>query len=84
MIAFALALELALIVIDTIIGHRSHFNVSTVYDTVIWSTMAVMISTMWIATLIVSIMLWSSQSRDPARGLVVRFASPSSRSSAWP
>ena len=73
-IAVALAVELLLIIGDSIIGHRSHFNVSSVFDTVVWSAMATLISAMWIATLIVSIMLWSLRTGSAARRLVIRLA----------
>ena len=74
-VAVALIVELTLIVVDAAIGNRSHFNVSTVVDTIVWSTMAVMISAVWIATLIVSIMLWSVRIEDAARRIAVRAAS---------
>jgi hypothetical protein len=74
-IAFALAVELALIVFDTVIGHRSHFNVSTPYDTAVWSVMAASIVVLWIMTFVVSVLLWFTKKADPARTLAVRFGS---------
>ena len=73
-IAVALVIELLLIIVDSIIGNRSHFNVSSVVDTIVWSTMATLISAVWIATLVVSIMLWSIRQEDRARTLVTRLA----------
>lgn len=68
-----------LLVIETVIivglaaaGGTSHFNVSTPFNTVMWSIMAFSITALWLATFVVSIILFRNPFADPARTLAVR------------
>lgn len=70
-----LLLEQVTIVGDVIRGTTSHFNVSTPFDAALWTVMAGSISIVWIATLIVSALLFKNPVGDRARNLTIRAAS---------
>ena len=70
--AVLLVIELAIIVGLAASGGTSHFNVSTPFNTVMWSVMAFSITTLWLATFVVSIILFRNPFADPARTLAVR------------
>ena len=78
-IAVALAVELTIITGAAAAGTTSHFNVSTPFNTAMWSIMGVSISVLWAATLVVSIILLRNAlaiRRAPSRS----GSAPSSRS----
>lgn len=70
--AILLVIELAIIAGAAAFGFTSHFNVSTGFNTVLWSVMAFSISTLWVATLVVSIILFRNPLGDRARNLAIR------------
>lgn len=67
-----LAIELVIIVGAAAAGITSHFNVSTPLATVLWSVMAASISTLWVATFVVSVILFRNSLGHRARGLAIR------------
>ena len=67
-----LAIELVIIVGFAIAGETSHFNVSSPFHTAMWSVMAFSITALWVATFIVSIILFRNPFADAARTLAVR------------
>jgi hypothetical protein len=70
--AVLLLIELVIIVGAAATGTTSHFNVSTAFNTVLWSIMAFSITALWIATFVVSILLFRNRLGDPARTLAIR------------
>jgi hypothetical protein len=62
--AVACAIEVAAVFIQTIRGHRSHFNVSTPLDAAMWAIMAGSIMVLWIANLIGAILLMKERHAD--------------------
>lgn len=71
--AAVLAVELVAVTVDTVIGHRSHFNVSTPFDSMVWSIMGASIMVLWVSTFLVSALLFVNRLGDRARTLAVRF-----------
>ncbi|MDP3209669.1 MAG: hypothetical protein Q8M65_11005, partial [Rhodoglobus sp.] len=67
-----LAVELAIIFGASLFGVTSHFNVTTPLATTLWAIMAFSISVLWIATLVVSAILFRNRLGDAARGLAIR------------
>lgn len=74
-VAITLAIELVAVVYDTLAGQRSHFNVATTFDAIVWSTMGIAIVVLWLATFVLSVVLWFTRAEDRARGQAVRLAS---------
>ena len=70
--AVLLIVELVVITGASVFGVTSHFNVSTPLNTALWSIMAFSISALWIATLVVSIILFRNPLGDRARTLAIR------------
>jgi len=70
--AVLLVIEMVIIVGLAAAGGTSHFNVSTPFNTAMWSVMAFSITALWIATFVVSIILFRNPFADPARTLAVR------------
>ena len=70
--AVLLVIEMVIIAGLAAAGGTSHFNVSTPFNTVMWSIMAFSITALWIATFVVSIILLRNPFADPARTLAVR------------
>ena len=71
-IAGLLAIELVIITGAAVAGITSHFNVSTPLAAVLWSVMAASISTLWVATFVVSVILFRNSLGDRARSLAIR------------
>jgi hypothetical protein len=71
--AIFLAIELAIIVGAAAFGTTSHFNVSTSLSTALWAIMAFSIGALWIATFVVSALLFRNPLGDPARTLAIRW-----------
>ncbi|MDO7883320.1 hypothetical protein [Antiquaquibacter soli] len=67
-----LVVELVIIVGFAAAGETSHFNVTTPFHTAMWAVMAFSISTLWVATFVVSVILFRNPSADPARSIAVR------------
>ena len=70
--ASMLAIELAIIAGAAAFGITSHFNVSSPLNAAMWSTMAISITVLWVATFVVSIILFRNPLGDRARGLAIR------------
>ena len=70
--AILLLIELVIITGAAAAGITSHFNVSTPFNTVLWSIMAASIGTLWVATFVVSIILFRNPLGDRARTLAIR------------
>lgn len=70
--AILLLIELVIITGAAAAGITSHFNVSTPFNTVLWSIMAASIGTLWVATFMVSIILFRNSLGDRARTLAIR------------
>jgi hypothetical protein len=71
-IAFALVIEMAVIVGQVIRGRHSHFNVSTPLDATLWIVMGSTIGVLWLANVVVAVVLLSDRVADPALGWAVR------------
>jgi hypothetical protein len=67
-----LAVELVIIVGAALTGVTSHFNVSTAFNTALWSVMAFSIVVVWAMTALVAIALFRNALGDPARTLAIR------------
>ncbi len=70
--AVFLLIEQLIIVGDVVRGSTSHFNVSTPFNIAMWSVMAGSIGTVWVATLVVSAILFKNPVADRARNLAIR------------
>ena len=70
--AILLLIELVIITGAAAAGITSHFNVSTPFNTVLWAIMAASIGTLWVATFVVSIILFRNPLGDRARTLAIR------------
>jgi hypothetical protein len=70
--AVLLVIELAIIAGAAAFGITSHFNVSTPLNTALWSIMAGSIGTLWVATFVVSVILFRNPLGDRARTLAIR------------
>ena len=71
-IAITLFIELAIITGVAAAGTTSHFNVSSPLATTLWSIMGASIGVLWVATFVVSIILFRNRLGDPARTLAIR------------
>lgn len=70
--AILLVIELVIIAGAALFGITSHFNVATPVNIALWSIMAFSITTLWIATFLVSILLFRNPLGDQARTLAIR------------
>ncbi len=70
--ALLLVVEDVIIVSTQAAGITSHFNVSTPLSITLWAIMAGSIGTLWVATFVVSILLFRNPLGDPARALAIR------------
>jgi hypothetical protein len=64
--AVMLAIEMVVIIGAAAAGTTSHFNVSTPWHTVLWSTMGTAIVIVWVANLVVGVLLLRQQLPDRA------------------
>jgi len=69
--AVFLGLEMVILVGDVVRGTTSHFNVSTPLDATLWMVMAGAIAAVWVATLMVSAILFRNPGPDRARNLAI-------------
>jgi hypothetical protein len=74
-IAVTLIVELAIITLQIVRGHRSHFNNTNPLDETLWSIMGTAIMVLWLATLVAAVVLWFTPGRDGARTLAIRAGS---------
>lgn len=70
--AVALVVEIVIIVGAAAFGTASHFNVATPLNTTLWVVMAVSITIVWLASLVVGIAVVLNPGPDAARNLAVR------------
>jgi hypothetical protein len=70
--AVACTLEVAVVFLQTIRGHRSHFNVSTPSDTVMWTIMGTSILVLWVANLAGTVLLMRERHVDRPAMLALR------------
>ncbi len=73
--AFALGIEMVIIVAQALRGTTSHFNYTTPLDATLFSIMAGSIGVLWVASLVVAVVLFANPDPDPARALAVRAGS---------
>ncbi|MCC8249680.1 hypothetical protein [Saccharothrix luteola] len=71
-IALASAAEMAIIVGQVLRGARSHFNVGTPFDELLWDIMTYSILTLWIMHAVIAVTLLFTRFRDRATGLSIR------------
>lgn len=70
--AVALLIEIAVITWAAAAGTTSHFNITTPLNLTLWTTMAVSITVVWLATAAVGVTVALSPGPDAARNLAVR------------
>ncbi|MET9514053.1 hypothetical protein [Streptomyces sp. NPDC002994] len=71
-VALTGAIEMVIIVGQVIRGRRSHFNYETAFDGLLFNVMAVTIVTLWISSLVISILLFRSRPADRAAAWAMR------------
>lgn len=71
--ALGLVIEMILIAMQVVRGTTSHFNVSTPFDTAVWSVMGGSIVCVWTANLILGILLLRQRLPDPAFAASIRW-----------
>ena len=74
-IAVTLIVELAIITLQIVRGHQSHFNNTNPFDEALWSIMGPAIAVLWLATLVAAVVLWFTPGRDLARTTAIRAGS---------
>ena len=70
--AVLLGVEMVIIVGQALRTTTSHFNVGTTLDSAMFSVMGASIALVWVATLVISVVLFASPGPDPARNLAIR------------
>jgi hypothetical protein len=70
--AVFLAVEMVVIIGQALRYNTSHFNVSTPLDAALWSVMGSSIAVVWVATLVISVLLFANPGPDRARNLAIR------------
>ncbi len=71
--AVGLLVEMALIAMQVVRGTTSHFNVSTPFNSAVWSMMGGTIVCVWTANLLLGIVLLRQRFADPAFAWALRF-----------
>jgi hypothetical protein len=71
-VTVAAGVEMAVIVGQAAVGHRSHYNVDTPLSAALWSTMGVTIVVLWLATLAVALRFVREPGPDRAAATAVR------------
>jgi hypothetical protein len=71
--ALACAAEVGSVFLQTIRGHRSHFNVATPFDTAVWAIMGASIVVLWVANLLGAVLLMRERHADRPALWAVRF-----------
>lgn len=70
--AVLLGIEMIIIIGQTARGTTSHFNLSTGFDAAMWTVMGGSIAGVWVATLVITVMLFANPGPDAARNRAVR------------
>ncbi|GAA2397130.1 hypothetical protein GCM10010420_23680 [Streptomyces glaucosporus] len=71
-VAAASAVEMAVIVLQTVRGRRSHFNVETAFDQTLFGVMGATVVVLWSGTLVIALLLFRSLSAGRAAAWAVR------------
>jgi hypothetical protein len=71
--AIACAAEVGVVFVQTIRGHRSHFNVATPLDAAMWAIMGASIVVLWVANLLGAVLLMRERRADRPALWAVRF-----------
>ncbi|MEJ2853045.1 MULTISPECIES: hypothetical protein [unclassified Saccharothrix] len=71
-VAVGLTVEMVVIVGQVLRGRRSHFNVSTDFDTTLWLTMTFSIIVVWVMHAIMALVLAFSRFENRPAGLAIR------------
>ncbi len=66
------AIEVGIIVAQTVRGQRSHFNVATDFDEALWTAMGATIAVFWAGTLLLAVILFLTNIPDPASRWAIR------------
>ncbi len=66
------AIEMAIIVGQAAVGHRSHYNTDTPLSAALWSTMGTTIAVLWLATLAVALRFLREPGRDRVAATAIR------------
>ncbi|GGH48804.1 hypothetical protein [Microbacterium album] len=67
-----LVIEIVIIAGAAAVGTTSHFNVATPLNTSLWTVMAISITVVWLATLVLGVVVALNPGPDAARNLAVR------------
>jgi hypothetical protein len=62
--AYICFIEVGIVVLQTVRGHRSHFNIATAFDAVMWGIMGTSVLVLWIVNLIGAVMLMREKHAD--------------------
>lgn len=73
--AIACTLEVGVVLLQTVRGHRSHFNVSTPFDTAMWTIMGSSIVVLWVVNLAGTVLLMLERHVDRPAMLALRLGS---------
>lgn len=66
------AVEMAIIVLQVVRGERSHFNVGSSFDQVLFGVMGATIAVLWIGTLVIALLLFRGVATDRAGAWAIR------------
>jgi hypothetical protein len=67
-----LAAEYVILVLQVVRGRASHFNVSTPFDSALFSIMGVSIAGLWVGTLVLTVLVLSTRVEDTANRWAIR------------
>ena len=73
--AVACTLEVGVVLLQTVRGHRSHFNVATPFDTAMWTIMGSSIVVLWVVNLAGTLLLMVERHVDRPAMLALRLGS---------
>ncbi|MEA5602850.1 hypothetical protein [Nostoc sp. UHCC 0252] len=72
--AFALVVQIIVIIVQVIRGTTSHFNFSTPEDEALWKFMEIALLFLWAATLVTAILLLLERLDNPVLAIALRFS----------
>jgi len=62
--AYVCFIELGIVVLQTVRGHRSHFNIATAFDTIMWAIMGTSVLVLWVVNIVGAVMLMRERHTD--------------------